>query len=167
MSDEIRRGPGRPRKEIQPPEPAPIFDTRPVKPIIRRLDQAALNLLAPWLVPLLQEQFGVQNQTIVNGWLRMWMLENQFNIACSDHAVGLAQIVNDPMDPTPIVEEVFTFCQPGFETDGIEIYRHFEAWGKLVHATEFRFEKAAGARKELLKEAFPRFKWRSICYLEL
>ena len=139
MTDELRRGLGRPRKEIQPPEPAPVFDTRPVKPIIRRLDQAALNLLAPWLVPLLQEQFGVQNQTIVNGWLRMWMLENQFNIACSD----------------------------GFETDGIEIYRHFEAWGKLVHATEFRFEKAAGARKELLKEAFPKFKWRSICYLEL
>jgi hypothetical protein len=71
------------------------------------------------------------------------------------------------MDPTPVVSEVFTFSKVGFAADGIALYDHFVAWGKLRQASEFRFSKANAVVRDMLKVHFPKLKWMTSCFLEL
>ena len=169
MQEAEKRAPGRPRKYPAPVEvEKPVeFITEPVKVDVRRMTQSDIDKHSPWLVPMIQEFFGGPSVSVVAGWLRMWLLSNEYNIACTDNAVGLAMLQYDPLDPVPMVQEIFTFSQDGFVKDDISIYRHFIQWGKSVRASEFRFGKPAGDRKELLKAELPGFRWRSICYMEL
>ena len=151
------------------PEPQVVFDTTPVHRAVTRLDVKDLEQIGHWLIPAIQEQWGGPSVTVVNGWLRLWMHDNSYNIAVTDtkESVGLAVMAHDPMDPDVVVEQVFLFHAPGSKADGLSVYGHFLTWARLVKAKEFRFEKAAAEVRDKLKEAIPGFKWRSNCYVEL
>jgi hypothetical protein len=162
----------RPAKQAFPaPAPAEppeiVFDVTPVRRSVRRLTQADVDRHADWLVPLIQEQWGGPSLRTVNGWLRLWMSDNAFNIACTDNAVSLAMIDHDPMDPRTVIQEVFTFCRDGFAADEVVLYQHFIRWGASMQAVRFQFSKVEGERKERMKSVFPDFRWRSICYLDI
>ena len=171
QTEMAKRGPGRPRREFPAPLPAEppeiVFDVTPVRREVRRVTQADIDRHADWLVPMIQAQWGGPSLQVVNGWLRLWMSDNNFNIACTDNAVALAMIDHDPMDPRNVVREVFAFSKPGFLSDEMELYRHFVRWGSSMNAIRFQFRKAEGERKDLLKAEFPDFRWQSVCYVDL
>lgn len=163
---------GRPARQAFPaPTPAEppeiVFDVTPVVRVVRRLTQADVDRHADWLVPLIQAQWGGPSVQVVNGWLRLWMSDNEFNIACTDNAVSLAMIDHDPMDPRNIIKEVFCFSREGYLADEMAIYRHFIRWGSSMNALQFRFRKPEGERKELLRAEFPEFRWQSIGFVDL
>lgn len=136
--------------------------------VIRRVGGEDLTRMQQWLVPLIQEHWGdAPNVGTVNNWIRGWQMSNEFCFVCTDMAVGLAQVTHDPQDPTPVIEEVFLFCQRGGEADGVEIYNHWVRWGKGMRALEFRFSRGKGAPIDRLKAAFPKLQYRRICYVEL
>ena len=135
---------------------------------IRRVDGHELVRLRPWMVPLIQENWGgAPNAGTVENWIRGWQMANDFCFVCSDLAVGLAQVAHDPQDPTPVIEEVFLFCQRGGEAEGVEIYQHWVRWGKSMRASEFRFSRGKGSPMDRLKAAFPNMQHRRSCYVEL
>ena len=167
QAETVKRGPGRPPRFAPPPEPKVVFDTSPVKKVTRRLSDADLQKHASWLIPAIQERWGGPSVVMVNGWLRQWRMGNEYNIACTDNAVALAELSHDPLDPVPVIREVFMFCPDEHAEDMVALYWHFVRWGRSVKASEFRFSKPAAERKEMLKTMIPGFKWRSNCYLEI
>ena len=144
------------------------FDTTtPSRQPVRRLLPAEVDNYAAWLVPLIQQYWGDPAPQVVMGWLRSWSLSNQHNIGCTDNAVGLAQLVMDPMHPVPRVEEVFLFCKPGHTEDGIAIYAHWGRWAKTAGADEFRFNHVIGAPIDKVKEVFPDLQYRKMWFTEI
>lgn len=157
----------KPHPSSMAPLPAPEFDTTPFKQTVHRLGPEDIARLGPWLIPLIQERWGGPTVQVVNGWLRLWQQGNEYNIACTENAVVLAQTEHDPLNPTPHIKEVFNFFKPNCEAEVIAIYEHLIRWGKLRGASRFEFERWSEDAKTMLKKAFPAFKWRSICYLDL
>lgn len=153
-----------------PNAPAPEkieFDTTPVRAEVRRMTQADVDKHAPWLVPLIQELRGGPSSQVVFGWLRSWMLSNEYNLVCTDNAAGLAILSHEAGDPVPVVSVAWTFARGDKASEEIPLFKHWITWAKQVHASELRFSKSDSDRKELLRQVIPGFKWRPVCYLEI
>ena len=132
---------------------------------VRRLTNMDLEKHKTWLFPRLQEHFEIENTTILAGWVRSWMLGNEYNLACTDNSIALATIGRDPLNPTPVIQEVFLFVPEGHEKEGIALYKHFMRWGRSMRAKEFVFNKVSGKHKEYLQAELPGFRWRTCCYI--
>ena len=152
---------------VPPVQDGPVFDTTtPSAKPVRRMTAIEVENYASWLIPLIQQYWDNPSQATVFGWLRMWCLDNQYNIACTDHSVGLAQLAHDPMNPRPHVEEVFLFCHPDHTEDGITIYEHWGRWAKTSNACEFRFNHVQGAPRDKIREIFPDLQYRKLWFVE-
>ena len=127
-----------------------------------------------WLIPKVQDRFGGPSVQTVNGWIRNWTNSNEYNLACTDHAVSLAIATHDLANYDSVIEEVFTFSHDGFRSDEITLFRHFIQWGKGIHASEFRFfradfrfDKANEDRRNFYKAEMTGLKSRITCYMAL
>lgn len=156
------------RRPVTAVADAPVFDTTtPSRAAVRRMLPAEVDTYASWLVPLIQQYWDDPAIATVKGWLRMWSLSNHYNLGCTDDAVGLAQLVHDPMHVKPRVEEVFMFCKPGHTEDGIAIYAHWARWAKTAGADEFRFNHVMGAPIDGIKAIFPDLQYRKMWFTEV
>lgn len=116
------------------------FDTgTPAVGTAWRFNMEDIQLTSSWLVPRLRERWSRVTDTSFVGWMRSFMADNQFSFMRTENAVGLAQLINDPMSPDLIVDEIFVWTTPGHEKEGGAIYDHWKRWGIGVRAVEFRF----------------------------
>lgn len=134
---------------------------------VRRFDHNDLERTAFWLVPKLQLLWHDAPQSRIMQYLRAWMQDNQFNFACTDHAVALAQIVHDAFDARPRVEEIFILVDRDHSAHGLALYDHFLAWARLVNATEFRFEYNKHAPNDEIRDHIPGVSKRFMWYKDL
>lgn len=159
------------RRYVEPaaPEPSVEFNTvPPPPPVVRRVTPTDFEQTAGWVIPMIQEDFGGPSSMLVYRWMRSWATDNQFSFVCTDNAVGLAMLANDPLVPVPTVQEIFLYVRPGrqYKHEGLEIYKHFAAWMRMNHAGRFRFYDTPGAPMDELRKLFPDLQEQKMWYVD-
>lgn len=120
------------------PDPAPAkeFDTTtPVRVNIRRFTLNDLPRYQASLYPHLKEIFPHLHERMYGGWLQSTMQDNTAFLVCGDATVALAKMINDPLDPRPVVQIVFCLGDPK-EFNGM--YAEMLRWAKDIGAREAR-----------------------------
>lgn len=153
------------------PEPAVIeaFDTTTkVDLSVSRFMYEDLLTIGPWVAERLRaDRRPDLSNHLVAGWLRGCMDNNLFCLLKSDNAVGLAQITVDPLDPRPVLEEVFVYTKPTFERAGLAILDRFMEWGRQMRAVRVIFSGDSDIPGRMIEEHYGKTKQRISHYLPL
>lgn len=121
-----------------PPAPPKEFDTTtPVKVDVRRFSLNDLPRYADKLYPVLKEIFPHLHQGMYGGWLRSCITDNASFFIVGKATVAMAKMINDPLDPRPVVQLVFCF---GDLAEFKGMYEEMLRWAKDVGAREARLQ---------------------------
>ncbi len=102
--------------------------------LTRRFFGSDLEEMGPWLLTRLKAKYANLNELNYVGFFRGCMSGNEWLFLRTDHAVGLANLRYEPLNPVAYVEEVFVLCKEGPEPrraqqeEMLDIYRHFRDW---------------------------------------
>jgi len=162
-------------RDTSRPEPVPenrqeiVFDTTTKADLsVSRFMYEDLLTIGPWLATRLRmDRRPDLSDRMVIGWLRGCMDNNLFCLLKNENAVGLAQITYDPLDPRPVLEELFVYTKDGCEADGLPILDRFIEWGKQMQAFRVVFGGESDVPGQMIEERYGRTKQRVSHYLPL
>ncbi len=113
---------------------APVIAS-PSESAIRRVESPDLVELRGWLVTRLQEKYGEASASAITGFLRSCIGSNEWWFCRTHLAVGLAQLVRLPLEPQPIAQEFFVFCQEEGDSDAASLYPAMASWAAHQNAS--------------------------------
>lgn len=111
-----------------------LTDTTP-----RRFDLSDLPRYADKLYPILKKIFPHINDRMYGGWLRGCIVDNACHFVTIEGGVAMAQVINDPLDPRPVVSVTFNL---GTKAHWLILYQEMVRWGKDIGAKEIRIRDA-------------------------
>lgn len=127
---------------------------------IRRFGTADLASTGRWLIYRLQEKFPSLSDSNIAGWVRGEVDSNESLFRISDvpaghiqNAVGLFKIRMAPMEPRPMVEEVFVLVRNDAWADGAAIYREAKRWGESMNASGLIVDRFTDVPTEIIAKA--------------
>ena len=99
-------------------------------PEVKRVFPHEVSSFESWIAPILSQAWEMPIATAIR-FMNVWASDGQFNFVHTDHAIGAAQLIDDPMAKAPRIEEIFVVCRPGHESDGLAIYQQWANWGRM------------------------------------
>ena len=87
--------------------------------VTRRFSMADLEPFGVWLHGRLKDRWVTLTERMFPTFVKDWMGSNEYLFLCTKHAVGLAQVYHEPMDPQPYVREIFVFVKDDHIDDGV------------------------------------------------
>ena len=169
MSTTIEAPRPRARKFVAPQQNAQttVFDTvTPAKAPVSRVMPTDIDDRLSWDIALIQEDFGEPPLAVILRWMRTWSMDNQFNFAHTENAIGLAMLSNEPLTSDQIVQELFVYAKAGHRAEALDIYQHFHKWMKTSRAVRFRFNHSGGVGARELEQIFGPLKSERMWYVE-
>ena len=155
----------------------PVVKSEPVTARIMRFSPGDFQELGEWLLWRLKDRFPHVTQSMLAGWLRGEMVNNEVMFLRLGNAVGLASIGHkNIMDPRPIIEEIFVLIK-GRDADaviekahlaeGARLYEEFKRWGETIGASEMLVERMSDVPREMIKAALGRVWAREVVFTKL
>lgn len=86
---------------------------------------------AGWITAKMQKRTKLASVQGVKTWLRSCIAANDLWFMKSGLAVGMAQLVREPLK-SPRAEEIFVFCKDGGEADGADLYINMAMWANRL-----------------------------------
>lgn len=104
--------------------------------VARRVDLADLNVIGEWLIRRIQERHPAATPQQILGWLRGCIPSTAHFFVRSDHAVALAELRREPLNPYPDGWEIFVFAESeDWRPEAAELYRRMGSWAANADAT--------------------------------
>ena len=92
-------------------EPTPPVESAPPAPQARRFLVPDLSTHGSWLIPRMLKTYPELTEHTAVGWLKQFMVNNEFFFVRTDHAAALVQIMPGySLIPVKIVQERFVWC---------------------------------------------------------
>lgn len=147
------------------------------KPDLRYFRIAAPDITkhGDWLLWRLRDRYPHLTDANLMGWLRGQTESNEVKFVGYGRAWGMASIGHKPLDPRPIVNEVFVFIQPRDDgvidkdamPEGIAIYAEFKRWAESLGAAEITFDYNTDVPREMVKGVLGRVSIREVSFVKL
>src|SRR5689334_9691453 len=104
-------------------------------PFVRRFERPDIDRHAAWLFPRMMKSFPHMHEPRnVQTFILNVLPSSEFIFLYQDHAVALAQIVRLGINPEPIIEELFVWCEDPTDkdqqADAAYFYSHFSEMAK-------------------------------------
>lgn len=147
----LYRGKSRQSTEAAPAPAAPEhFDTTTpaVAMVAHRFTLNDLPRYAESLYPALQEIFPHLHKNMYGGWLRSCIEDNATFFVCGNATVALAKMINDPLDPRPVVRILFCIGDP---VEFPSMFAEMLRWAKDIGAREARYDASTREVKDYVK----------------
>lgn len=97
-------------------------------PPIHRFDMPDQQDMGQWLYERLREKYLHLNERTYPGWIRGWMVSNDFLFIRTADAVALFERFNVPFDPRPAARELFAYQRQDVPVEMEALYEYFEIW---------------------------------------
>lgn len=141
-----------------PPDPVlplPALDTSAISVPVSRFSLADFPECEEYLRDRLISAIPQISLMNYRSWMTSWINSNEHLFLKAPNAIGLAGIAYDPMEPRPVIQMIFLFCEGNEHlSQVIKIVREWERWGKTLGARELNLtgisEVAQGKLKSLI-----------------
>lgn len=134
---------------------------------VRRFGLADFEPMGVWLVERLRERIPSLSDRGLAGWLRGAITSNEQLLICTDNAVGMAQIVRQPLLPAPQVEEIFVFTRNEAIEDGMAIYAEFRRWAEGIGASRLDVDRWSDVPREFIKQVLGKISLREVASVRI
>lgn len=132
--------------------PPPSFDTATKPPRIRPFVLADFTDMGQWLVTRCKERWPRASEKMIWSHLNGCLNDRFCKMLRSDKAVGLVRIMQEPLEPAVVVEEIFLFAQDGGMEEAADLYPEFRRWIEGIRAMEWRLGKFSDVPMSVIKE---------------
>lgn len=132
---------------------------------IRRFEVPDLHRHGQWIAKKLLKAYPNRKEKDLLGWLQGLVYTNGFQFLYQDHAVSLAQVVwASPLAASPIVKEIFVFCEEGHQRDAVLLYDEMIRWAKNQGIDTLIVGELSDVPQEVYKEKFGRLTSKTVVY---
>ena len=150
----------RPPEAVKPP----IAASAPA----RRFEIPDIDRHGGWLLERLQKVYKDKTPQQIVAFLRGAVYSNEMLFLYKEHGVALAAIWRPhPLEPKPIIQEVFVLAEPGYEADAADFYDNFAQWAKRQDIDTILVEELTDVPHEAIKEKLGRVFTKTINFAKL
>lgn len=114
----------------------------------------------PWLLPRLTQEYPHIGHWGWNTLLRGIMTSNEYLFVCNSHAVALAQLKQETLDPIPIVNEIFVLAEGGpggdYTNHALALYDDVLRFAQAKGASEIHFDVLSDAPRPSVSKKLAR-----------
>jgi hypothetical protein len=120
--------------------------------VMRRVDLAEFDFIAPWLVHRLTERHPNATPQQIISWLKSCIANNEHFFVRTDHACALAQVRRVPLERQPVATEVFCFAEADeWVHEAAYLYPKIASWAAHQDASTFEFDVFSDVKRGTAK----------------
>ena len=137
-------------------------------PSMRRFELPDLTNHGGWITKRLLTAFPHRTAQDLAGWLRGILYSNEFLFLYQDHGVALATVTRaHPLEPRPIVQEMFVLVEEGHVQEGAVFYDWFVRWAKAQSIDTIAVEALSDVPHDMIKERVGRLFTKQVIFARL
>lgn len=133
----------------------------------RRVGLVDLEELRGWLVPRLQQKHPKANHGLVYAWLRGALFSNMVLFVRTEHAVGMVEIVQEPLEIQPVALERFVLAMEGFAEEAAALYVPMADWAEGHNASRFDLERHTDVARGDIRGMLGKLEKKEFFFLKL
>ena len=146
------------------PPPPPIVASAPA----RRFEIPDIDRHGGWVLERLQKVYKDKTPQQIVAFLRGAVYSNEMLFLYKEHGVALAAIWRPhPLEPKPIIQEVFVLAEPGFEAEAADFYDNIAEWARRQDIDTILVEELSDVPHEAIKEKLGRVFTKTINFAKL